>query len=71
MKTKNEDVHYGQAVKNKLRERGMTISEFSRRIICSRSNVYDIFKRKFIDIPLLEKISEVLRYNFTRKIKQH
>ena len=67
---KKEDVHYGQVVKNKLKERGMTISEFSRRINCSRSNVYDIFKRKYIDIPLLEKISEVLCYNFTRKIKQ-
>jgi predicted transcriptional regulator len=71
MSTKGKTVHYGQAVKKKLKERGMSVSEFSRRINRSRSDVYDIFKRDFIDIPLLQKISKVLCNNFMRNINQY
>lgn len=54
----------GQTVKKILEKKGMTISEFGRRINKSRENVYSIFERKSIDTALLEKISEVLEYNF-------
>ena len=71
MNSKEKEVHLGQEVKKKVQERGMSVSEFSRRIICSRSNVYDIYKRQYIDIYLLRKISKILNYNFMLKIKQY
>lgn len=57
-------VNIGQTVKKVLEKKGMTVSEFGRRINKSRENVYSIFERKSIDTALLEKISEVLEYNF-------
>jgi len=57
-------VHIGEQIRQILRERGMTVSEFSRRIITSRENVYTIFKRKTIDTVLLQKIGQVLNHNF-------
>ena len=71
MTEKKKEVHFGQDVKKKVKERGMTVSEFARRIIRSRSNVYDIYKREYIDLRLLQKISEVLNYNFLRKPKEN
>ena len=68
MKKNENDVHYGQAVKEKLKERGMTVSEFSKRISRSRTDVYDIFNRKYIDVELLNIISEVLHHNFLKKM---
>lgn len=49
-----------------VKERGMTVAEFSRRISTHRRNVYDIFKRRNVDTALLLKIGAVLEYNFFR-----
>lgn len=47
-----------------MRERGMSVTQFARLIYCHRKNVYDIFRRKSIDIDHLIRISEVLDYDF-------
>ena len=70
MNLKEKDVHYGKAVKNRLKEQGMTKAEFARRISRCRSDVYSIFKRQYIDLELLQTISKVLHYNFLRKIEK-
>lgn len=57
-------IHIGQKIKVIVEKRGITVSEFGRRINKSRENVYSIFKRKSIDTTLLESISEVLEHNF-------
>jgi transcriptional regulator with XRE-family HTH domain len=54
----------GSIIKDKLKGKGFTVSEFARRINTNRNNVYDIFQRESIDTSLLQKISEVLEYNF-------
>lgn len=59
-----EEIHIGSEIKNVFDERGLTISEFSRRIKTSRENVYSIFKRKTIDTGLLITISDVLNFDF-------
>jgi len=53
----------GSIIKEKLKGKGFTVSEFARRINTNRNNVYDIFQRESIDTSLLQKISEVLEYN--------
>lgn len=57
-------VHIGSKIKNTVIKKGMTVSEFGRRINKSRENVYSIFKRKSIDTALLLNISKVLEYDF-------
>ncbi len=46
----------------------MSVSEFARRLNCHRQNVYDIFKRKTIDVVLLQRISKVLEHDFVSEI---
>ena len=57
-------VYIGNKIKQVVTQKGMTISEFGRRINKSRENVYSIFKRKTIDTGLLQKISDVLEHDF-------
>jgi len=54
----------GKIIEEKLREKGISVSEFARRINTNRNNVYDIFRRDSIDTQLLQKISIVLDYDF-------
>lgn len=62
METKN--IHIGSLIKQKLEDSSLTISQFAARINCDRTTVYDIFKRKSVDVERLLLISEVLHYNF-------
>lgn len=54
----------GNKIKEIFLQKGMSKSEFSRKIKTSRENVYGIFKRKTIDTLLLMKISRALNHNF-------
>jgi transcriptional regulator with XRE-family HTH domain len=57
-------IHIGNKIKTVVTKKGMTVSEFGRRINKSRENVYSIFKRKSIDTALLGTISKVLEHDF-------
>ncbi|MBI3511077.1 MAG: helix-turn-helix transcriptional regulator [Bacteroidetes bacterium] len=57
----------GAEIKKILKYRGMTVSEFARRINKSRENIYSIFKRKSLDTELLRNISQVLEHDFMNK----
>ena len=59
-----KSLHYGHEVRAKLEERGMTPTEFAKRIGCCRSNVYNIFNREAMDTGLLNRISDVLGFDF-------
>ena len=63
-----KNIHIGSIIKQKLQENSMTIKEFSKKINCDRTTVYDIFKRKSIDVERLVKISEVLNFDFVNEI---
>ena len=63
-----KDIHIGSIIKQKLEESSMTKQEFADKIPCERTVVYDIFKRKSIDIELLIKISEILNFDFYSEI---
>ena len=60
----NATVHIGNKIKTIVSKKGMSISEFGRRINKSRESVSSIFKRKSIDTSLLTSISKVLEYDF-------
>lgn len=62
------DIHAGERIKEHLANTGLSVSEFARRLNCHRQNVYDIFKRKTIDVTLLQRISKVLEHDFVSEI---
>ena len=57
-------IHIGNKIKETVDKKGMSVSEFGRRINKSRENVYSIYKRKTIDTGLLTTISKVLETDF-------
>ncbi len=59
-----KDVHIGQEIERILHDSGMPVTEFAARICCNRKNVYDIFRRKTLQIDHIIRISEVLNYDF-------
>jgi transcriptional regulator with XRE-family HTH domain len=59
-----EDIHIGNQIKSVLESRGISVTEFAKRINKSRENIYSIFTRKTIDTGLLQSISKVLAYDF-------
>lgn len=61
-------VHSGERVKEVFEASGMSVSEFARRLNCHRQNVYDIFKRRVVDVELLQRISKVLEHDFVAEL---
>ena len=57
-------VHIGEIIKRVVKEKGLSVTEFGKRISKHRRNVYDIFKRESVDTELLQKISKVLEHDF-------
>ena len=61
-------IHIGERIKEVFDQKKMSIAQFARCLHCDRANIYNIFRRKKIDIHLLLKISDTLQYNFIEEI---
>ena len=64
------EVHIGKLILEKLKEQGISKSEFGRKINRSRQNVQDVFKRESIDTNLLSEVSKVLNYDFFQHLSR-
>jgi transcriptional regulator with XRE-family HTH domain len=62
------NIHIGSLIRQKMKERNLSIAKFAVAINCSRANIYSIFKRKSINMEQMEKISKVLDYDFVTEI---
>ena len=62
-------MHIGHLIKKVFDEKGMSVTEFARRINCARPNVYSIFERYDIGVEQLIDISEALDHNFLDDIQ--
>lgn len=60
--------HAGERIKEIWATSGMSVSEFARRLNCHRQNAYDIFKRRVVDMELLQRISKVLEHDFVSEL---
>lgn len=60
----NKNFHIGTLIKEECQRQNLPVAVLADRICCARANVYNIFKRKNIDIELLAAISKVLNRNF-------
>ncbi|PCJ88717.1 MAG: hypothetical protein COA57_03180 [Flavobacteriales bacterium] len=57
-------MHIGNKIRELVKEKGLAVTEFAKKINYSRRNAYVIFSRKSIDTAVLKKIGEVLEYDF-------
>lgn len=61
-----QSVDIGSAVKSVMKSQGRSAIWLARQLNMDRSNIYDLFHRKTIDVVLLMRISFVLEYDFLR-----
>lgn len=57
-------------IKERMEQRGTSVSWFARQLCCERTNVYSIYRRSSVDTALLVKISRVLEYDFFAEISR-
>lgn len=60
----------GELIKSRFDASGMEVTLFAKLLGRDRSTVYDIFLRDSIDTKLLEKIGQVLKYDFYQDLIQ-
>ena len=63
-------IHVGELIGKELERSGMGKKEFSRRLFCSRENVYRIIGSENIDVQQLMRIGEILGCDFFAMISQ-
>ena len=66
----NKNIHIGHVIHAKVKDKGITVTEFAQKINCNRTNIYNIFTRQSIDTDLLLRISQVLDYDFFKLYSQ-
>lgn len=59
-----QSVDIGRAVKCVMKSQGRSAIWLAKQLNMDRSNVYDLFHRRSIDVVLLMRISFVLDYDF-------
>ena len=58
------DFHIGNLILQKLAEKERSVAWLAKKLPCDRSNFYKILKQPYIDVRLLQLISEALDYDF-------
>jgi len=58
----------GERIKTVLFSQKHTAKWLAEQLSCERTNVYDIFKRKDMNIRLLQQISAVLNHDFFKEL---
>lgn len=61
---KSGAMHIGELIKEKMRERRVTVVHLSLQLCCTRANVYKILSKSSIDTDLLLRISRTIDYDF-------
>ena len=62
---KFQNIHIGSLIKTEVKHRGMTFTEFAKRIGIQKQNVErKIFKKQGLNTDLLIQISELLNFDF-------
>jgi hypothetical protein len=57
-------LHIGKEIEARYKDSGIKLSEFAKRLNTTPRNVYTIFERNDIKTDLLQRISDVLHFNF-------
>ena len=65
------EFHLGHIVRDKLKEQGRSVVWLSKRLNCSRANLYLIFDKKYIDCELLLRLSVIMECDFFENLSEH
>jgi len=65
------ELHIGKEIEKVYQQSGMKLSEFAKRVSTSPRNIYSIFARKEIKTDQLQKICEVLNFDFFSLFRTH
>ncbi len=57
-------MHIGQRIKEVLKEKGCSVSWLSKKLCCSRTNIYKVFDKSTIDTGMLSRLSKILEHDF-------
>jgi len=68
MKKVSKQICIGERIKEIFDKSNMSITQFANQLHCDRTNAYNIFRRKKIDITLLLEISKILNHDFIDEI---
>ena len=63
-------MNIGKHIEEILRKQGKSAAWLATQIPCERTNVYNIFKRKSLDVRLLMRISVILEYDFFKELSE-
>ena len=61
-------MNIGKHIEEILRKQGRSALQLASQIPCEHTNVYNIFKRKSLDVRLLMRINVILEYDFFMRI---
>lgn len=59
-------IHIGKLIRHELQRQGRTVAWLTRKLNCSRSNVYKIFEKPTLDTAILLQISKLMEVDFFR-----
>ena len=63
-------MNIGKHIEEILRKQGKSAAWLATQIPCERTNVYNIFKRKSLDVRLLMRISVILGHDFFQELSE-
>jgi hypothetical protein len=63
-------MNIGKHIEEILRKQGRSAAWLATQIPCERTNVYNSFKRKSLDVRLLRRISVILEYDFFKELSE-
>jgi len=64
----SKEIHIGERIKEIFDQKNISITQFADLLHCDRANVYNIFRRKKIDVDLLLEISNILNHDFVEEV---
>ena len=59
------EVHMGELLERAIRRKGLNITELAEALNITRRTLYNWFKQEVIDEVIMERISEVISYDFS------
>lgn len=65
-----KNFHIGKMIREEVLRQKLPVAVLAEKICSTRANVYNIFKRRNIDIQLLAVISKILGRNFVLECAQ-
>ena len=57
-------IHIGKLIEKELHHQERSVTWFSKKLCCDRTNIYKIFQKSSVDTELLLRISTILHRDF-------